>query len=141
MIPGGLIIGFRVVLEDPATLAEGAGILIGALLAGFAMVAVWRDRLTSRHRTTEQVHVRALDEAAAHILIGVLVAMLVTFFLGAAANIDTSRSDNDLLMWIDVVVGGLGIAALAYIAAILFIVVNLLWDAYEESGSDKRVTH
>lgn len=138
VVAGGSIIGPRVVLSDAATLAEGAGLLVGAFLAGFAMIAMWRERLLARDRETEQASVRALREATAHVLVSVLVSMLVTSTLGAVANITVPPGSRDAAYWAAVILGGVGVAGLAYLVVTLVIVVNLLWDAYEAAGASTR---
>lgn len=80
---------------------------------------------------------RALREAAAHILVSVLVSMLITLCLGAVANIDVAPGvTSGVAYWFSICLGAIGVAGLGYLSVALIIVVNLLWDAYEQAGAD-----
>ncbi|WP_157559486.1 hypothetical protein [Nocardioides sp. Soil777] len=131
---GGAMIVTRTPLAAADQLTDSAAILVGALIAAFGTVAVWRERLTQRDRSVELVSRRALDEAAAHILTSTLATLLGLVFLIAVANIDPGKSD-DLLIWGEAVLSGLGLALYVYVMLTLVIVVNLLWDGYVEANN------
>lgn len=139
-----LMIGFRIQLEKAEELLAGAAFLIASLLAAFAIVAGWRDRILARDRSVDQVALRALDEATAHILFSTIMSVIATACFGFMANYSP---DGKYPKWCDVLLDGIGIsvsavgaAAFAYIMLTLWIVVNLLWDAYQRTGKIKTPT-
>lgn len=138
LVSAGVLTALRVQLADPGILSGGAALLIGALLAGFAMLAGWKDRLVERDRQTERLQVRALDEAGAHILMSVVMAVVATAALGALANVPVAADAGAVRLWLCAGLGGLGVGALVYIGLSVLIVVNLMWDAYEATSSKGR---
>lgn len=139
LVTGAVIGALRVQLQDPGTLAAGVAVLIGALLGGFAMLGGWKERLVARDRDTEQVNLRALDEAGAHVLLSVVVSVVASVCLAVVANATTPDA-GAVREWTLAVFGGVSVAALVYIAISMIIVVNLLWDAYVSATPEHRRT-
>ncbi|MFJ6313691.1 hypothetical protein [Pseudarthrobacter oxydans] len=128
-----VISGF--VLPHADQLIAGTALLMGALLAAFAQIAGWRERLLARAKTTDGVEFRALNEAAAHILVAVVVSLAATVVLALLANLDVERQNPSVCYSLVLrALTALGVAAFTYVSASMVIVVNLLWDAYERSG-------
>ena len=118
-------------------LLAGAALLAGALLAAFVQIASWRERILARHRRVDGVDVRALNEAAAHVLVSFLASLAVTIFVVVLANIDLYCAP----VWVHVVDRVLSAAAAAlftYIIVSLVIVVNLLWDAFQNEQRESE---
>lgn len=138
LVSAAVLTALQVQLADPGILSGGAALLIGALLAGFAMLAGWKDRLVERERQTERLQVRALDEAGAHILMSVIMAVVATAALGTLANVPVGGDAGAFRLWLCASLGGVGVGALVYIGLSVVIVVNLMWDAYEATSSRGR---
>ncbi len=125
----GVAVGsFQVVFSAADQFLAACALLAGALLTAFAQVASWRERILSRHRSVDQVDVRALNEAAAHILVSLLVSVVATIAVFILANLDL-RCPSLATHVVSCALSAVGAAALTYIAISLLIVVNLLWDA------------
>jgi len=128
-----LVFGVELVKADQ--LFAGAALFSGALLGAFSQVANWRDRLLARERKVDAVYLRALDEAAAHILFAVLVSASAALALIVVTNVDlVALHRHRPAVLVVRVASAYGTAALAYLALTLVIVVNLLWDAYVGAG-------
>lgn len=119
-------------LPEAGQLVPGTALMVGAMLTGFGQLAGWRARLTDSARSIDEVKMRAIDEAVAHVLASVLVAAVLTALLAVAANVSTSV--------ILVPVSSLAVAGLAYLVVSLFIVVNLLWDGYRAANPPAKPT-
>lgn len=134
-----LVLGLELVKADQ--LLAGTALLVGAFLTTFSQVATWRERLLARERKVEAVHIRALNEAAAHILVSVLLAGFTAVLLIVLANIDTNVAlTHPALRWLVRILSALSVACFSYLALTLIIVVNLLWDAYQGAGSQASTT-
>lgn len=138
LVAAALIAGFRVELTGADQMLAGMALLIGALVVSFSQVASWRERLLERDRKVDQMSIRSLDEAAAHILFGVVLAGVATAAFGTLANIHLGINDPGVVRTVAAVaLSAVGVAIYVYILLTLVITVNLLWDAYERSGSGK----
>ena len=135
LLIAGAAAGFGFVLPHADQLIAGTALLMGALLAAFTQVAGWRERLLTRSNATDGVDLRALNEAAAHILDTVMVALGATSSLVVLANLDLTLQHSNVYYALALkALTALGVAAFIYITISMVIVVNLLWDAYEKSG-------
>src|SRR4051812_15730777 len=59
-------------LKSPDGILAGLALLVGGMLAVFAQIAVWRERLTERDRlfeVSEASDRESLDEAVTHVLV------------------------------------------------------------------------
>lgn len=128
------VLGFGLALPKADQLLAGTALLIGGLLASFSQLAGWRERLLARERTVDGRRIRALDEAAAHILFSVVVSVAATADLVALANLDVGAKTAPWLVLVARTLGAIGAAAFTYLALTMVLVVNLLWDAYQEEG-------
>ena len=126
------------VLPHADQLIAGAAVLVGALFAAFTQIAAWRDRLLTRGNLTDGVDLRALDEAGAHVLFTVVVSLAATADLVLLANLDVDQEGPTLIFSIVLkALTAIGVGAFTYMTISLFVVVNLLWDAYEKSGGSQ----
>ena len=125
----------RVNIEAPDQLLAGAALLAGALLTGFSQIAAWRERILTRD---EQARTRALDEAAAHILVSLLVAVLITALV-VTLTVMPDSCIPDWMSILRIVFGAIAVGALAYVGLTLVIVANLLWDAFQFEKKDARL--
>ncbi len=126
------------VLPHADQFIAGAAVLVGALFAAFTQIASWRDRLLMRRNQTDGVDLRALDEAGAHVLFTVVVSLVATANLVVLANLDIDQEDPSLpYATVLTTLTSVGVGAFTYMNISLFVVVNLLWDAYEKSGSPR----
>lgn len=111
-------------------------LFLGALLTVFGQIAAWRDRLSARHVPTDRLDLRALDEAAAHILFAVLVTLATAIPLVVRANLGDDVSALGAAGAITArICAALASAGCAYLVLNIWLVTNLLWDAYEKSAS------
>lgn len=134
----GLAIGgFQVVFTQADQLLAACALLAGALLTGFAQVASWRERILARHRDVDEIDVRALNEAAAHILVSLLVSVVAAITVFALANLDLTCPPLGVHVW-SCVLSGLSAASLTYVAISLIMVVNLLWDALQNEQRESK---
>lgn len=125
---GGVVGGLQVIFQHSDQLLAACALLSGALLAGFAQVASWRERILNRHRDVDAIDIRALNEAAAHILSSLAVSVLAAVAVFVLANTDL-QCPPLVIHVMACVLSGLSAACLAYVAISLLMVVNLLWDA------------
>jgi hypothetical protein len=129
------------VLPHADQFIAGAAVLVGALFAAFTQIAAWRDRLLARGNQTDGVDLRALDEAGAHVLFTVVISLAATADLVILANLDVEQKDPSLAF--SILLRGLtafGVGTFTYMTLSLFVVVNLLWDAYEKTGANPGQT-
>lgn len=140
MVPpttGAVLVTARVELPAADQLLAASALLVGALLAGFAQVASWRERILVRHRRVDIVDVRALNEAAAHILISLLVSTVGSIAMFVLSNLDL-KSSSTVVHGFAQAASALSASAFTYVALSLFIVTNLLWDAYMNEEREIR---
>lgn len=130
LVVGGLVGGLQVVFTQADQLLAACALLSGALLTGFAQVASWRERILSRHRKVDDIDVRALNEAAAHILVSLIVSVIAAVAVFVLANLDLLCPPL-IVHIIACTLSGVSAAALSYVAVSLLFVVNLLWDALQ----------
>ncbi|GAA3326064.1 hypothetical protein GCM10017711_24360 [Paeniglutamicibacter sulfureus] len=131
LVAGGMI-WFGLGVQSPDQLLAGAALLAGALLTGFSQVAAWRERILMRD---EQARTRALDEAAAHILLSLVAGVAITVLVVSLVVIPS----EDIPAWVEqirVVLGAISVAVLSYVGLTLLIVANLLWDAFQFEKQD-----
>lgn len=114
-------------------------LFLGALLTVFGQIAAWRDRLAARRRRTDGVDLRALNETVAHILLAVIVTLATACALVVRANLGTDLDQvgtpGEITARCCSVVASMGFA---YLVSTIWIVTNLLWDAYETSTPDSN---
>lgn len=134
---GLLVGGFQVVFTQADQLLAACALLAGALLTGFAQVASWRERILARQREVDEVDVRALSEAAAHILVSLLVSVAAAVSVFALANLDLNCPPLGVHIW-SCILSGLSAASLTYVAISLVMVVNLLWDALQNEQREAK---
>lgn len=127
----------RAVLQSPTQLTSAFGLMSGALLAIFSLIARWREDLTRRDRKTDAVTKRHLDETVSLILMSCLASAL-----GAAITVLLSTFQIpgvwSPMRWVALVLSASGLAVGAFLLLNLVIVVHLLWEAY--TGVNKRAT-
>lgn len=127
--------GWSIRATDP--LIGGYSLLAGVLLAGVPQLAAWRQRLTDRSRAADGVAKRKLDEAVAHTLLGVLTSTALAAVSVVLGNISVPGADRP-----DVVIPAVArgfttviVVGSAYLVLTLVLVVNLVFDAYEDANS------
>lgn len=137
-------------LPNSDLLLAAAALLVGALLTAFTQIATWRERLVASGLETVSVRIRALDEAAALVLSGLLVAVacaVAVLLVGVVSSahmpsylgwiggqtLEILRSVRD---WIEIALTAVAGAVFGYIVVSIVIVTGLLLDAYTESKSD-----
>lgn len=129
LLVGGAVGGFQIVFSNADQLLAACALLAGALLTGFAQIASWRERILYRHRAVDGVDVRALNEAAAHVLVSLIASVIAAVAVFVLANLDLHCPP--LVVHVAAcILSAVSAAALVYVAASLLIVVNLLWDAF-----------
>jgi hypothetical protein len=133
-------------LASADLLLAAAALLVGALLTAFTQIATWRERLVASGLETVSVRIRALDEAAAHVLSSLLmsvacaVAVLLVGVVSSAllpsylawvdgATLELLRS---VRAWVEIALTAVAGAAFAYVVVSIVIVTGLLLDAYTE---------
>jgi hypothetical protein len=131
-------VAFDVQLTSADQLLAGVALLAGALLAAFAQVGSWRERILQKRKNTDDDRVAALNEAAAHILLSIVVSLFAMAVVIVLANLDPYAAWTP---WTSRVLSGLGVAALTYLGLVMIIVVNLLWDAYGQEPADAAEDH
>lgn len=124
------------IVTVPQDLLAGIALLIGAELAAFSQLAAWRERLNQRNLGKEIVRRRALDEAVAHVLVSTLAATVAAGLLVAISVIDPGKNPREIVEVSVRAMSGLILGLLAYLALTLWIVVNLLWDAYQDANGN-----
>lgn len=133
-----LICVFRWEFTGADQILAGAALLCGSLLAAFAQIASWRERALARNRRVEDLDVRALNEATAHVLVSLMVStgtVVATFVL---ANLKLDEDSSDTLRNVAVGASAVSGATFLYIGLSIIIVANLLWDAYNNEERNAR---
>lgn len=135
-------------IRDPGALIAGLSLLAAALFAIVPQFAAWRQRLTERARPTEGVARRKLDEVVAHTLLAVVVTVGLTAIAVVLSNISAPAegSPTVVIPWISRVLTGLMVGGGTYLILTMMLVVNLLFDAYQDAnglsgrstGDDRR---
>lgn len=108
--------------RQAANLLAAGALLAALMLAIFVQLAAWRSRLDDRAFTNLEKEAptrRAVDEAAAHSLVGGLASIVVT----AATVLAGIVGHNRLVSGVIVGVG-------AYLALLLLIIFHMAWVAY-----------
>lgn len=134
-VVAGVLIASQTIVDEAEIMLAAAALLVGALLAGFAQVAAWRERILARGRKVDAVRVRALNEAGALILMSIHVSVFAAVAVFFLALMDT-KNITPPQSWVAVVLGAAGPSALAYVAMSLVFVANLLWDGFVNEEAD-----
>ena len=129
------LIWSQTIIADAGVVLAAAALLVGALLAGFAQVAGWREKILERRRSIDRIRINALNEAGALILMSIHVSVLASVAVFGVAMIDP-RHANEWVRWAAIVLSSVGPAALTYVALSLVFVANLLWDGFVNDQSD-----
>ncbi len=137
LVAAGLVLALSVELDSADQFLAAAAILAGALIAAFSQVASWREQLLRRRRRVDGVRVRALTEAAAHILVSILVSVAGSVAVFIAANIELHCAPLPVHVAARVL-SAVIVACFTYIGLSLIIVTNLLWDALTAEEDDAR---
>lgn len=118
-------------------LLEGSALLVGGLIAGFAQIAAWRDRLTAAEQKEGIAGVSkrdSLDESVAHTLMAVYAAVALTVLLAIDANVLASSSVNGETTPLNQLLSSLTLAASAYLTLLVLLVLANLWSAYSDNN-------
>lgn len=115
-------------IKHPDGILAGLSLLIAGLLAVFAQIAAWRDRLTAREASYERSEASdsdSLDEAATHVLVAALASVvgLISLFIGQSTM--PAKADG-LTGW----TCGIVVGICSYIALLFCMVVFKLYDTY-----------
>lgn len=124
-------------LRDIGQLLSAVALFLGVLVAAFTQVASWRERILSRGRRIDDIDVRSLNEAGAHILISVLAALAIATLILVLINLPSGHN----LIWLQVIarfLRGCCAAGFTYMGLTLVVVVNLLRDAYLNEEREAR---
>ncbi|MCM3555680.1 hypothetical protein M3697_11255 [Janibacter melonis] len=130
-----MLFGWR--LREPQSLTSGYGLLAGALLASFSLLAAWRNNLTQRPSwqvETSRTARRAIDEAVAHVLMSILVCVGLAALTVIMANVMTEAdgSADTLRDTPALVLTSVLVSLSTYLILSLVLIVNLLRDAYHQ---------
>jgi hypothetical protein len=120
------------------SLLAGAALLAGGLIAAFAQVASWRDRLTVAQQDNPRGDVirrDSLDECVAHIVMSIYAASVLVVLLTVGSNMLSNQpldaEPAQLNRWFSAVIIGFG----SYLLLLMLIVVPKLWDTYSDHNS------
>lgn len=136
-----LKLGWQIRSAD--SLIAGFSLLAAALLAVFVQLSAWRQRLSTKGKHQSLViyegpQRRAVDEAAAHTLWASLVTVLGAVLLVVIANTVVVQSDGSMdAVWLQRSLTAAVVALSAHLGLTFLLVVNLLWDAYENARGDQ----
>lgn len=119
--------GWRLRPELAAAGMASAGLLFGSLLAAFALLATWRQRVAERDAFDERPLGWMIDEAVAHIMLAVLESVILVLCSIGSLVIPASTVSK--------ICTGLGAAALAHMLFLFILVVPRLYSAYTEVNS------
>jgi hypothetical protein len=133
-----LAVYFDWTIDVPQDLLAGIALLIGAELAAFTQLAAWRERLNQRNLGKEAVRRRALDEAVAHVLVSTLIATLTAALLVAISVLGLDKESGPIALWAARILSAGVLGLLTYLGLTLWIVVNLLWDAYLDANGSLK---
>jgi hypothetical protein len=130
-------------IRKPEVLIAGYSLLAASLLAVFSQLASWRGRLEDRavrFKVTEGRSRRAVDEAVAHTLMAALGSMLAAFLMVILANIlpEAGVTQSSVLPWFASLLTAASVAVGGYLLLTFLIIVNLLWDAYQEASKESN---
>lgn len=123
-------------LSDPDSLLAGVSLFAGALLAAFAQLSAWRDRLTERairYELTESPDRDALDETATHLLAASYMSALTAGLLIISANIASDELGNIGGPW-----AWLSAASGTYVFIVFMIAIPRLYKNYTAINKVRR---
>jgi hypothetical protein len=97
-------------IRNPEAILAGVSLLAGSLLAAFAQLSAWRDRLQDRaekFRATESIHRDALDETATHLLASSYASALTAglLILGMNFSVNPDSSIFGIFAWLAAATG------------------------------------
>lgn len=137
-VPVGVLVGsiaLQLVVRVPAQLMTAFGLMSSALLSAFALIARWRETLSTREHRTDDVPKRALDEAVAHILFSSVLGVVGAIVTAAMSTFTVPYTPDAPMHWVGVVLSAAVLAIGARLALQFVIVVHLLWEQYERVNS------
>ena len=129
-----MFFGWR--LRDAGSLVAGLSLLGAALLALVVQFAAWRGRLSERKKPSEAVARRAIDEAVANTLLATLTCVALAALTAVLSNISAPDPTWTVIPAAAEVLTALIIGGCVYLGLILLVVLNLLFDAYQQATSD-----
>jgi hypothetical protein len=131
----------RIVVNEPELLLAAVALLVGALLAGFAQVAGWRERVLERGRVVDKARIQALNEAGALILMSIHVSVVASAAVFGVALLELEQRAK-WVDWIAILLSSIGPASVTYVALSLVFVANRLWDGFTGEQDDiERENH
>ncbi|WP_435199501.1 hypothetical protein [Janibacter sp. GS2] len=138
---GLLSLGLGWQIRAADSLIAGLSLLAAALLAVFVQLSTWRQRLSPGGKPEAVVSYegpqrRAIDEAAAQTLWASLITVLTALCLVVIANtVSIDRAGDAVASWAQRGLTAAVVALGAYLVLTFLLIVNLLWDAYENARS------
>lgn len=129
------LLSWRLATVD--ALLEGSALLVGGLIAGFAQIAAWRDRLTAAAQKEGIAGVSkrdSLDESVAHTLMAVYAAVVLTVLLAIDANVLAGSGAKGEVTPLSQLLSSLTLASSAYLTLLVLLVLANLWSAYSDNN-------
>jgi protein-S-isoprenylcysteine O-methyltransferase Ste14 len=115
--------------KDGADLIAAGALMAALMLALFVQLATWRSRLDDRavnHLESEAPTRRAVDEAAAHSLVGGITSIVATGVVVAAGILGPNR-----------LVSGLTCLLAVYLGLLILVIFHMAWVAYWSLTDDE----
>lgn len=125
-----LCIFLRTDVHQSGPLTAAFGLMSSALLSGFALLARWREELTSRKLSVDGIRKRAIDEAVYHILLCSGISALGAG-VGAILSTVPAPPRTSFMDWASVALNGLLFGLGSSLFLHFLIVLHLLAEQYE----------
>lgn len=125
----------QLTLSDPGQLTAAFSLMSSALLSAFALIARWRETLSTRQQRIDGVPKRALDEAVAHILFSSVLGVFAAAVTGVMGTFQIPGDKTAPMYWVGVALSAIVLFLGARLVLQFVIVIHLLWEQYERVNS------
>lgn len=131
LVPVALSIWKKFQLENASTFLSGVALIVGALLAVYVQLATSRQKFqrNDTYRTPERDNI---DEAVAHILFGVYVALAL---LVSLTLFEVVHNDRD---WLSLGLSSLSVYLGGLLLLVFLLIVPKLWNVYDQENEVPR---
>ncbi|MGP5219397.1 hypothetical protein [Arthrobacter rhombi] len=123
-------------LASPDALLSAMSLLAGGLIAAFALLASWRDRLTDRadsFSTSERLERDHLDETAAHLLVAAYGSAISAVLLVIGMNFSQGQGGE-----LTGPIAALAAAAATFVVLVFLIALPRLYSSYVQLNGVRK---
>lgn len=131
LVVGISAVCLQLTITAPGQLTAAFGLMSSALLSAFALIARWRETLSTRQQRIDGVPKRALDEAVALILFSSVLGVFAAAVTGVMGTFNIPDDEAAPMHWVGVGLSAIVLFLGARLVLQFVIVIHLLWEQYE----------